>query len=94
MQLEELSKEELIQRLTRRFLDKTEVCAMFGFTRSTLYRRVSSGLLPPSVHFGGNMSRWISTEADAVFKAMASGKTEGEVKALVVGLIEQRETLH
>jgi len=77
-----------------KFISKAEVCAVFGFSRSTLYRRVDNGLLPPTVNFGGNYSRWVASEIDAVFCAMVAGKTESDVKALVVDLVEERQTLN
>ena len=75
-----------------KFLSKSDVIGVFGFSRSTLYRRVDDGLLPPAVNFGGNYSRWVASEVEAVFRAMVAGKSQGEVTALVVVHVEQRQT--
>ena len=35
-----------------------ELCTLFGVSRSTLYRYVEQGLLPPPLKLGPRCSRW------------------------------------
>jgi prophage regulatory protein len=74
-----------------RFINLKEVCGIFGFSRSTLYRRIDAGLIPPVVTFGGNFSRWVESEVQEVFQAMVAGWSEDQVRELVADLVEQRK---
>ncbi len=74
-----------------KFLSKKEVASVFGFSVSTLYRRVDDKLAPPPVKFGGNFSRWVAGEVHAVFNAMVAGKTEDQIRNMVSDLVEQRK---
>ncbi len=76
---------------TVQILRKPDVLLRFGFSRSTLYLRISKGLLPPPISLGGNAVGWLSSEIDKALNAMIAGKSEAEIKALIIDLVELRQ---
>ena len=70
-----------------------EVTKRFGLAKSSTYDRITKGLIPPPIILGGRSKGYIESEINSVLKAMISGKTEGEIKLLVVDLIQQRQNL-
>jgi prophage regulatory protein len=61
-----------------------------GKTRSTIYRDIKVGLLPPPVKIGGDRSAWPEHEIDAINRARIAGKTDEQIKQLVSQLVEAR----
>ncbi len=76
---------------TVHIIRKPEVLQQFGFSRSTLYLRINNGLIPPPISLGGRAVGWLSNEIDSTLNAMVAGKTETEIKALIVELVELRK---
>lgn len=70
-----------------------EAAKRFGLAKSSFYDRVSQGLIAPPISLGGRAKAYVETEIDAVLKAMVTGKNEDEIKALVLGLVQQRQEL-
>lgn len=66
---------------------------LFGLAKSSYYDRVTKGLLPPPISLGGRAKGYVGSELDAVLKAMISGKSEAEIKMLVLELVQQRQNL-
>ena len=73
------------------FQRKPEVLKRFGFSKSTLHNRINEGTFPPNCSIGCRAVAWISSEIDAVIAAMAAGKSDDELKALVANLVAQRQ---
>ena len=65
----------------------------FGLAKSSYYDRVLKGLLPPPISLGGRAKGYVESEINAVLKAMISGKSEAEIKLLVLELVQQRQNL-
>jgi len=63
-----------------------------GLSRSTLYLRISQGLWPKSVSLGARAVGWPAREVAAVNAARIAGKTDEEIRALVVKLEAARRT--
>jgi prophage regulatory protein len=62
------------------------VKAATGYSRSTLYLRISQGLWPKQVSLGARAVGWPADEVDAMNAARISGKNDNEIRALVLRL--------
>lgn len=62
-----------------------------GFSKSTLYLRISQGLWPKPVALGTRMSGWPETEVDALIAALMAGKAETDIRDLVAELQTARK---
>jgi prophage regulatory protein len=58
--------------------------------RSTIYRDVQLGLLPPPISLGARCSGWLAHEIDAIITARATGATDDEIRAIVARLVAER----
>lgn len=63
-----------------------------GLSRSTLYLRISQGLWPKPVSLGARAVGWPAREVAAVNAARIAGKSDEEIRALVVKLEAARRT--
>lgn len=68
------------------------VKAETGISRSTLYLRVSQGLWPKPVRLGPRAVGWPSDEVAAINAARIAGKTDDEIRELVLKLEASRKT--
>jgi prophage regulatory protein len=62
-----------------------------GDSRSTIYRKISKGLFTKQVSIGGARVAWPANEVQAIINARIAGKSEEEIKALVLELHDQRK---
>jgi len=62
------------------------VKAETGYSRSTIYLRVSQGLWPRPVSLGARSVGWPASEVAAINAARIAGKTNSEIRDLVVRL--------
>ena len=72
------------------FLRLPQVCDRTGKPKSTVYREVGDGLLPPPVRIGERASAWPDDEIDAVNCARLRGQTNNEIRHLVTELVNAR----
>ena len=64
---------------------------MQGLSSHELYiHQVAKGLLPPSVQLGPRSVGWVESEINAVNAARILGKTDEEIKSLVMRLVKDR----
>lgn len=68
-----------------------DVCAVTGMARPTLYETMAKGLFPRPVKLGEKSSAWPCRDVDAMCAARIAGKSEDEIRALVVELTENRK---
>lgn len=61
-----------------------------GLSGSTIYRKITEGTFPKQVLIGNKSVAWPSCEIDALVQARVSGKTDNQIKALVIELHEKR----
>ncbi|WP_047542108.1 helix-turn-helix transcriptional regulator [Methylotenera versatilis] len=61
-----------------------------GISRSTFYAQISQGFITKPIHIGIRAVGWPSHEIEAIINARIAGKTDIEIKALVVNLHFQR----
>jgi prophage regulatory protein len=75
---------------TSKIIRKPDVIYMTGFSKSTLYNRIKSGIFPPPISLGARAVGFVQAECDSVLAAMIAGKSPSQIKALVEELITQR----
>jgi prophage regulatory protein len=62
------------------------VKAESGSSRSTIYLRIQQGLWPKPVKLGARSIGWPSSEVSAINAARIAGKSDDEIRALVIKL--------
>ena len=62
----------------------------FGVSRSTFYAQISEGLITKPIHIGLRAVGWPSNEIDTILNARIAGKSQDEIKSLVIKLENQR----
>ncbi len=66
------------------------VKAQSGYSRSTIYLRMSQGLWPRPVSLGARAVGWPASDVAALNAARIVGKTEDQIRALVLRLVAAR----
>lgn len=61
-----------------------------GYSRSTIYLRIAQGLWPRPVRLGPRAVGWPAREVSALNAARISGKSDAEIRALVIRLEAER----
>jgi len=69
------------------------VKAESGYPRSTLYLRISQGLWTKPVSLGERAVGWPSDEVAAINAARIAGRSDEEIRALVVRLEAARKSV-
>lgn len=67
-----------------------DVCAVTGMARPTLYEAMAKGLFPRPIKLGAKSSAWPALEVNKMLAARIAGKSEDDLRALVVELTEAR----
>jgi prophage regulatory protein len=67
-------------------LRRRQIEAESGYSRSTLYLRIAQGLWTKQVSLGARAVGWPASEVDALNAARIAGKTDAEIRALVLRL--------
>jgi len=65
--------------------------ARTGLSRSSVYLRIAQGVFPKPVSLGGRSVGWPASEVAALNAARIAGKSEAEVRDLVVKLEADRK---
>lgn len=68
-----------------------KVKAESGLSRSTVYLRITQGLFTSPVSLGARAVGWPSSEVAAINAARIAGKTDEEIRSLVVKLEAARK---
>ena len=71
-------------------LRRRQVETATGYSRSTIYLRISQGLWPKPVAIGPRAVGWPAGEVAAVNSARIAGKSEEEIRTLVAQLERER----
>ena len=69
---------------------RRRVEAETGNSRSTIYLRISQGLMTSPVHLGPRAVGWPAREVEALNRARISGKSDDEIRVLVAKLHADR----
>ena len=67
-------------------LRRKQIEAESGYSRSTLYLRIAQGLWTKQISLGARAVGWPAAEVDALNAARIAGKTDAEIRALVLRL--------
>ena len=73
-------------------LRRKQVQARTGLSRSTLYLRIAEGTFSKPVSLGARAVGWPASEVEALNAARISGKSNSEIRDLVVRLEAARKT--
>ena len=73
-------------------LRRQAVESLTGFRRATIYQRIKNGLPPRPVKMGLRVSGWSAHEIVHVNKAIITGQSDDQIKALVADLVAARTT--
>ena len=73
-------------------LRRKQVQALTGLSRSTLYLRIAQGVFPRPVSLGARAVGWPADEVAVLNAARISGKSDPEIRELVVKLEAARKT--
>ena len=57
-----------------------------GNSRSTIYRNIQKGLFTRPVNIGGERVAWPANEVQAINQARIAGKSDADIKLLVIEL--------
>lgn len=77
--------------MSQKFLRLPAVKSESGHSRSTIYLRITQGLWTKPVSLGGRSVGWPSSEVAAINAARIAGKSDEEIRALVVKLEAARK---
>jgi len=64
-----------------------------GYSRSTIYLRIAQGLWTKPVSLGPRAVGWPAIEIESLNAARISGKTDAEIRELVLALHTKRKAL-
>jgi len=64
-----------------------------GYSRSTIYLRMSQGLWTKQIRLGRDVAGWPASDIAALNAARIAGKTDEEIRALVVKLEAARKSV-
>jgi prophage regulatory protein len=64
-----------------------------GYSRSTIYLRISQKLWPKPVSLGARSIGWPSNEVAAINAARIAGKSDEQIRALVIELEAARKSV-
>jgi len=81
------------QLVPNALLRTPDVCAVTGMARPTLYEAMAKGLFPRPIKLGTNSSAWGAAKANAWCAARLAGKSDEELRLLVMQLTEARKHL-
>ena len=63
-----------------------------GYSRSTIYLRISEGLWPRPISLGARAVGWPAGEVVALNLARIAGLSDAEIRKLVIALQDERKT--
>lgn len=69
------------------------VKAQSGYSRSTIYLRITQGLWPKQISLGPRAIGWPANEVAELNAARIAGKTDAEIRDLVIKLESARKAV-
>jgi prophage regulatory protein len=79
--------------MTYRILGLPAVIDRLSKSRSAIYDDIAKGTFPRPISLGGRRVGWSESEIDAIIRARIAGKTEDEVRQLVIDLQDGRKAV-
>jgi len=77
--------------MSKRILRLPAVKSESGYSRSTVYLRISQGLWPKQINLGPRCVGWPANEVSSLNAARIAGKSDQEIRALVTKLEAARK---
>jgi prophage regulatory protein len=77
--------------MTHTILRLRAILSSTGLSRSTIYLRISQGAFPKPVSLGGRAVGWPAIDVETINAARIAGKSDREVRELVVKLEAARK---
>lgn len=77
--------------VTNALLGTADLCSVCRASRATIYVWISAGLMVPAIKLGSKSSAHPASEVNAILAARIAGKSDDEIRALVVQLTEARK---
>lgn len=71
-------------------LRRQQVQAATGYSRSTIYAHMAQGLWPRPVNLGARARGWPTSEVAAVMAARIAGKSDAQIREIVLQLEQER----
>ncbi|ADL54762.1 helix-turn-helix transcriptional regulator [Gallionella capsiferriformans] len=68
------------------------VQALTGLARSTIYLRIKDGLWPRPISLGGRAVGWPENEISTINVARVAGKSDQDIREIVINLEAARKT--
>jgi len=78
--------------MSQKILRLPAVKSESGYSRSTIYLRITQGLWVKPVSLGGRTVGWPANEVSALLAARISGKSDDEIRLLVQKMESDRKT--
>lgn len=75
-----------------RILRIKQIKAQTGLPNSTIYDHIGKGLFCHPIKLSERCSGWLETEVTAIMGARIAGKSDADIKSLVIELENQRVT--
>lgn len=72
-------------------LGMPDLSAVTRASKPTIYAWIADGLFTAPVKFGAKSSAWPVSEVNSILAARIAGKTDDEIRALVIDLTEARK---
>ena len=82
-----------VQTPDLQIIRRPQALTMLGISKSNFHNKINAGLLPSAITLGANSKGYFKHEVTAVLIAMATDKSQEEIKALVKSLNTQRQHL-
>ena len=79
-------------RTTVTILRRRQVEFESGYSRSTIYLRITQGLWPRPISLGARAVGWPASEVTALNLARITGMSDAEIRSLVIELQTARKT--
>lgn len=76
-----------------RMVRRAEVRTILGESNTQLYEKIKQGLMVRPVLIGGRAVAWPSDELQAIVRGRRAGLNDAELRTMVSGLHERRESL-
>jgi len=77
--------------MTNTILRLPDIKTITGLSRSTIYLRIEQGAFPKPVSLGGRAVGWPASEVAALNAARIAGRSDAEVRELVMKLEAARK---
>jgi len=83
---------QLGANMSQAILRLPSVKAASGYSRSTIYLRISQGLWPRPISLGARAVGWPAMEVEALNAARIAAKSDSDIRALIARLTAERQT--